>query len=98
MKLYHITKKNNAQKIEKEGFKDAEGYYLTIHKYRGVWLSDSPLTYLMTSEDDRFFVVDIPEKIVKKYKWIEEHKGYREFLVPEDVVNKYFLNRRSFPI
>ena len=35
--------------------------------------------------------LEIPEEIVAPFEWIEEDKGYREFLVPAEIVNRYLL-------
>jgi hypothetical protein len=32
---------------------------------------------------------DIPESALERYEWIEDEKPYREFCVPDEVVNKY---------
>jgi hypothetical protein len=35
--------------------------------------------------------LEIPEEIVAPFEWIEEDKGYREFLVPVEIVNRHLL-------
>jgi hypothetical protein len=92
MKLYHSTPTPIVEAIEAEGFRDAEGNYLTTNLYRGVWLGDRPIDWNdagFTEEDMSCLTVEIPEEVVAPFEWIEEHKGYREFLVPAEVVNRY---------
>ena len=72
-----------------EGFRDSHGHYLTQHLHRGVWLSDCPLDVNEGADGDTYLILDIPEETVNPYEWIEEGKGYREFLVPADVVNRF---------
>ena len=38
---------------------------------------------------------DIPENVIAEYEWIEEGKGFREFLIPGEVVNRYGLPKRE---
>ena len=33
--------------------------------------------------------MEIAEEVVRAYEWVEEGKGFREFLVPADIVNVY---------
>lgn len=40
-----------------------------------------PITQLMSLE--------IPENVLLEWEWVEEAKGYREFLIPAEVVNRY---------
>ncbi len=94
MLVYHVTAKVSADAIEAEGFVDGEGTYLTQHVRRGVWLSDDVLDISEGAWGDTVLELEIPENIVAQYEWIEEDKGFREFLVPADVVNRFGIKRR----
>lgn len=62
---------------------------MTGNERTGVWLSDSPLDANEGAAGRYVLAVDIPEYIAARYEWVEEGKGFREFLVPARVVNKY---------
>lgn len=87
MILYHRTYAATA--ILAAGFRDAEGNYLTLNVYSGVWVSDCPLGENEGAAGDRVLAVDVPETAIADFEWIEELKGYREWLVPADVLNRY---------
>jgi hypothetical protein len=87
LKLYHRT--YNTKEILAEGFKDGKGYYLTARKHRGVWLSNCPLDANEGAFGDTVLAIKIPIKEIRDYEWIEKGKGYREWLVPARVVNKF---------
>ena len=84
MILYHRT--NAADKILSRGFRDGEGAYLTDRTWRGVWLSDCPLDENEGAYGDTLLFVEIPEDVVAEYEWVQDI-GYREFLVPAEIVN-----------
>ena len=63
---------------------------------RGLFLSDAPLGPNDGLLDaSQVFVIEIPERMIEHYELIEEGqgKGYREWCVPAEVVNKYFSKR-----
>jgi len=41
--LFHRTSAENAALIISEGFKNSTGFYLTMARHTGVWLSNAPL-------------------------------------------------------
>ena len=86
MKVFHRTNSNAATKIDRGGYADAEGGYLTSKRWRGVWVSDADLA---EPRHDVLYAVEAPETVIEPYEWIEEGKPYREFLVPADVLNQY---------
>jgi len=88
MRLYHETP--HADAILADGFRDGEGKYLTDGMHRGVWVSDRPLGEI--GEGGRVFVIDVPEDVVLEFEWVEEGKGYREFLVPAAILNAHDVN------
>jgi len=85
--VYHRT--FAAKQILAEGFRDAEGTYLTANVYRGVWVADSPLDINEGANGDRLLSIDIPELVIADFEWIEEMKPYREWLVPAELLNQY---------
>ena len=89
MRLYHRTDAKDA--ILADGFTDAEGDYLTERLHGGVLLTDRILDASEGVPADDVLDLEIPEEIVAPFEWIEEDKGYRAFLVPVEVVNRYLL-------
>ncbi|HVA08002.1 MAG TPA: hypothetical protein VNG12_14790 [Acidimicrobiales bacterium] len=89
MIVYHRT--FAADQILREGFRDAEGNYLTLSTYSGVWVSDSPLTVSDGAIGDRLLSVDVPEDLFVEFEWIDESgfQGHREALVPAERLNRY---------
>jgi hypothetical protein len=89
MRLYHRTDAKDA--ILAEGFTDADGDYLTERLHGGVLLTDRILDVNEGAAGEDVLDLEIPEEIVAPFEWIEEDKGYREFLVPAEIVNRYLL-------
>jgi len=87
VRLFHRT--FAAASILSEGFRDGHGMYLTNQCFSGVWLSDKPLDINEGADGDVLLALDIPGQEVESYEWKEEGKGYREFLVPAEIVNQY---------
>lgn len=87
MKLFHRT--SHADAILRQGFRDSTGTYMTVNEYSGVWLSNVPLDINEGAVGDVVLTVEIPEEVVAEHEWVEDGKGYREFLVPAEVVNRY---------
>jgi hypothetical protein len=90
MRLYHRTDAKDA--ILAEGFTDADGDYLTERLHGGVLLTDRILDAnegAAAGED--VLDLEIPEEIVAPFEWIEDDKGYREFLVPAEIAKRYLL-------
>ena len=89
--LYHRTNKDDATQIIANGFRESEGYYGTKSLHRRVWLSDRALdanegavgTVVLRVE----LTKDEPE--IADFKWTEEGKPYREWLIPASLINKY---------
>ena len=85
----------NVDGILTEGFRDAEGTYLTATVHRGVWLADRSLDWNdagFDASDLSIIEVEIPEEAVTPYEWVEEGRSHREFLVPAEIVNRYPRN------
>jgi hypothetical protein len=87
MRVYHRT--GAAQSILSRGFREGVGFYLTSRVHRGVWLSDRPLDENDGAFGDTVLAVKIPIRELRSSEWVEEGKGYREFLVPARVVNSF---------
>lgn len=88
MTLYHRTPAADA--ILAEGFRDGFGLYLTAQLWSGVWLSDKPLDENEGAKGDDLLALDIPEDAIAEFEWVQEPSfGYREWLVPAEVVNRY---------
>jgi hypothetical protein len=87
MRLYHRTDARDA--ILADGFTDAEGDYLTDRIHGGVWLRDRILDANEGTAGEDVLDLEIPEEIVAPFEWVEEDTGYREFLVPAEIANRY---------
>ncbi len=87
MRLYHRTASGSL--ILEKGFRDTSGTYLTGEEHEGVFLSDTPLDWNEGAKGEDLLSVEIPEKMISDYEWVQEGKPYREWLVPAAVVNSY---------
>ena len=87
--LWHRTSDDNAAAILKTGFRDGTGTYMTDFTFTGVWLSDMPLDENEGASGNTLLCVtlDCTEADIHDWEWIEEGKGYREWLIPADFVN-----------
>jgi hypothetical protein len=93
MTFYRRTMGDRAAAILSHGFEDATGSYGTDFEYSGVWLSDRPLDCNDAGFSPAVNVLleielDLPEAEIADYEWIEEDKGYREWLVPASILNR----------
>ena len=89
MKVYHKTDHAAASCILRDGFEDRTGTYLTRHEYTGVWVADEPLSEGDGPEGNVTLSLEVPETVLTEYEWVEEQKGFREFLLPAKVLNQY---------
>lgn len=89
MSFYHVADAETAARIVATGFRDGEGNYMTEHIWRGVWLSNAPLTVNEGAFGDTILEVDLPEHIFSRHEWVEDGKPYREALIPAVIVNGY---------
>jgi hypothetical protein len=89
MKLYHRTNAANAEAILRDGFRDSVGTYLTDQEWTGVWVSDRPFDE--GAEESTLLQIELalPEDAIADYEWIEDGKGYREWLVPARLLNEH---------
>jgi hypothetical protein len=86
--LYHSTTRENATNILREGFRDRTDHYMTDTPHTGVWLSDTPLDENEGGSSEVLLCVELEEGVLAFYEWVETGKGYREFLVPAEIVNR----------
>lgn len=93
MIFYHRTTAANAARILSDGFRDRTAKYMTGVELTGVFLSDIPLGVNegATVAHDTVLQVtlDIPESDLAERELVEEGKGYREWVVPAEIVNQY---------
>lgn len=89
MRLFHRCYAEDADAILQAGFKDGTGTYMTKHEYSGVWLSNVPLDANEGAFGDTLLAVELnlTDEELRKYEWVEEGKGYREWLIPAALVN-----------
>jgi hypothetical protein len=92
--LYHSTTHENAANILCEGFRDRTDHYMTENLHTGVWLSDTPLDENEGACSEALLCVELDAMVVTPYEWVEDGKGYREFLVPATIVNRVPCRRR----
>ena len=86
MKLFHATEAY--EQIERDGFRDGTGKYLTDFEFTGVWVSAEPLDD-HPSPEARHFEIEVGDLNLEPFEWVEEGKPYREFLVPAEVLNQF---------
>jgi hypothetical protein len=87
VRVFHTT--YAAKTILSEGFRDATGKYMTPDEYTGVWVADRPVDVNEGASGNVVLCLDVPEVVLAKYEWIEDRKGYREFLVPAEALNRF---------
>jgi hypothetical protein len=87
MRLYHRT--DAAAAIIRDGFRDGVGNYLTDRLWSGVWLADEPLDGNEGAYGQALLAVEIDadESALVNYEWIEDGKGFREWLIPASILN-----------
>ena len=94
MTVYHRTAAAAAAKIEAEGFRDSTGAYLTRGEFTGAWVSDYPIDISESfGAIEATLAIEVPLAAIEKWEWVEEGRGFREWLVPADVLNRYPLRR-----
>ncbi|MFP5365143.1 MAG: hypothetical protein ACLGI5_20735 [Thermoleophilia bacterium] len=92
---YHRTSAEAAAEILRGGFRDTEGTWATGNLHRGVWVTlerpwDLAVSGAPSAETElALIVIEIPEAEIIDYEWIEEGKGYREALVPAEILNRW---------
>lgn len=87
VKLFHRTTIANARSIQRTGFRDGRGSYMTRSEHSGVWLSNVPLDENEGAIGDALLSLEIDEARIASFEWLEVGKPYREWLVPAAVIN-----------
>lgn len=91
-RYYHRT--DEADAILRDGFRDGVGTYLTERTFSGVWISDRPLDGNEGAYGAAVLGIDIDADLAH-YEWVEEGKGYREWLVPAELLNTHATTVRT---
>ncbi len=88
MRLYHRTSRGAVGTILAHGFRDEWGYYLTDRLWYGVWLCESPVGADQGPAGDTVLAIDLDLSDIDliEYAW-DFGKGYRDFLLPAEVIN-----------
>lgn len=84
---YHTT--DAAEAILRNGFRDATGGYMFAKtKLTGVWLGDSPMSLNEGAKGEQVLRVEFGNAAdLDGCEVLEEHKGYREWCVPAEIIN-----------
>lgn len=94
MNAYRYTSSETAARVLASGFWDETGRYLTDEEHSGVWIADRPMRGggdpVLELEPGRAVLrLEVDEGLVADFEWIEEGKGYREWLVPAALLNAH---------
>jgi hypothetical protein len=89
LRFFHRTTADVAAAIIARGFRDGRGRYLTDREWTGVWLSDRPLNEHPDADTLLEVRLALTEGEVADYEWVEDDKGYREWLVPAALINAH---------
>ncbi len=100
MRLFHLTKTQDAESIWIKGFQDAkviEDDGCSGEIFLGVQLLDNSIGWNPSPDGNNLLLaIEIPLNVINRYKWGPEHQHHwligletREFLVPASVVNYY---------
>ena len=94
MNMYHRTAYETALLILGGGFKDGEGFYMTSRQRSGVWLTDTEDDVFQGAAGDTLLKValDLQEPDIAEYEWVEDGKGYREWLIPAGLLNTHAIS------
>lgn len=86
IRLFHTTSESSADLIERNGFLSKACRAFPA----GVWLSNYPLTSNEGAKGNVVFEVVLqstPDELFYQYEVIEFGKPYREFILPDEVLN-----------
>jgi hypothetical protein len=73
-----------------DGFRDSESCFGTENLHSGVWLSDRPLDTDEGAVGNALLCVElnVGDREIAQFEWIEDGKPYREWLIPADLINE----------
>lgn len=92
-RLYHSTTSDCADAIQRDGFRDAIGAYLTNRNWTGVCVSTKPLDENEGAKGHVVLTVSLeksPSELAR-YEWAEDPpsgRDPREFLLPAKILNR----------
>jgi hypothetical protein len=75
MIFYHTTNPKAAEAIERDGFRDNTGFYMTDQEFTGVWVADIPLEELGPCGDMAVFESDSQSETLSEWEWVEERQN-----------------------
>lgn len=91
--VYHRAGSDQvADEIDRIGFRDSTGYYLTGSLHTGVWVAGVPLDpndYGVGQQDAPVSEVEADESLIAEWEWITEGQTYREWLIPSADLNRW---------
>ena len=103
MRLFHMTDKEKAEAILKDGFRDNTSYfrsdlveiqdgfgnYRPDAEYTGVWVSGEPWDIGYLDGDHTLLAIEIPADILPEFQWVEEGELFGKWLIPAAILNSY---------
>mgnify|MGYP001228766452 FL=1 len=103
MRLFHMTDKEKAEAILKDGFRDNTSYfrsdlveiqdgfgnYRPDAEYTGVWVSGEPWDIGYLDGDHTLLAIEIPADILPEFQWLEEGELFGKWLIPAAILNSY---------
>jgi len=103
MRLFHMTDKEKAEAILKDGFRDNTshfrsdlveiqdgfGNYRPDAEYTGVWVSGEPWDIGYLDGDHTLLAIEIPADILPEFQWFEEGELFGKWLIPAAILNSY---------
>lgn len=94
--VFHRTDEPRGEAILRDGFRDATGRwgFVVDEPLTGVWVTfDEPWDEVVSPRGEFLIAIDAPVDLLAEYEWVEEGRGYREALVPAEVLNRHSMRR-----
>jgi hypothetical protein len=95
--VYHVTRSEYADEIDRDGFEDNTGKFLTERSHAGVWVSSVPLVIECGLEDPIVFEIDLPDAALSDREFVEDGANHREWLVLASDLNAAKRRRVEWP-
>ena len=103
MRLFHMTDKEKAEAILKDGFRDNTSHFRSDlveiqdgfgndrpdAEYTGVWVSGEPWDIGYLDGDHTLLAIEIPADILPEFRWLEEGELFGKWLIPAAILNSY---------